>query len=902
MLRCAQHDTSAWNFNKFNRKFTLLKIELRNERTMRYRLLFSFFCFAVAYTAHAQCDAKQYSHIFSEAQALQAQGQFIEAKNKYEAAKIYACGPKDLDKADKAVDALFEQINRLREQADSTALTAYANDLAYKSQIALERGDRTTAFRLAEFAHHYVYKNNPKVIQAIIESAYHNDKPDKSQWLPWCFSLSGHTEAIKCVDYSLDDKMLISASMDSTARIWSLLDKKTKFVLKGHSGSINSAAFSPRDDIAATGSSDETIKIWNIKDGKNLITLEGHTNEVLSIKFSPNGELLASASKDKSIKIWDMDTYKVIDTLDEFVEARSIDFSPDGKLLAAGYSDDFGRKNYIKVWDIKSRQTVLTINAHKDILRCVAFSPNGKMIATCAEDSTARIWELETGNQLFGVNHTNKIFGIAFSPDGTWFATASKDRSARIWNSTTGKGEGILNGHTDKIWTISCSKNGMQLATGSFDNTIRIWNLEKRNFATDLFGHRWSVNKIDYSPDGNFIASGSSDGTVKIWDVRNGKNILTSNQKHTVTDLSYSQDGKSLAIVTSSYEEVFANNKFGHSTAINKDTTAKILDLGEKRNISKISALVNNANSIVFSSDGQYLAISLPDSTIEIINWNTLETINKIDIANSGILRVAFAIDCKRIATWFRNSGISIWDVKNNSKEYYDKLGFWIHNAEFSPDGKHLAVAFGDPFGFSKYPIIWNTESWKHPYILEGHFNEVNCISFSPNGKWLATGSSDNSAKVWDMKSRKDIFTLFGHKSFINSVVFSPNGKKIATGSSDNLIKIWDIDPDTIILKIFNTYHPSGISKAQLKTYALEDLLDLQPDNESKFIDSGDIWQIAAFADLYVDRIQRTGFYKQTDYNHALRLYRACVDSGLDNAYFEKKLADLEAVWKDKTE
>ncbi len=219
---------------------------------MRYRGLFVLLLTLFTYTGWAQCNPKEYKRIFAEAVALQQKGAFIEAKNTYEAAKIFACNQKEKDAADGAVDALFEQIELLRILADSTAnanrqqaLTAYANDLAYKSTIALRDGDRTTAFRLAEFAHRYVDDDNLNVTNALVQALYYNENPAHLP-LPWTSTLSGHTASVNSVAFSPDGKKLATGSWDKTAKIWDLEQGKHILTLSGHTSFVNSVAFSPR--------------------------------------------------------------------------------------------------------------------------------------------------------------------------------------------------------------------------------------------------------------------------------------------------------------------------------------------------------------------------------------------------------------------------------------------------------------------------------------------------------------------------------------------------------------------------------------------------------------------------------------------------------------------------------
>ncbi|MEO6038923.1 MAG: hypothetical protein ABIQ93_10960, partial [Saprospiraceae bacterium] len=272
---------------------------------MHYRLLFIVLLLGHIHTAQAQCNPKQYTRIFQEATTLQEKGLFIEAKNTYEAAKIFACNQKEKDAADSRVDALFTQINRLRQQADSTAWTAYANDLAYKSAIALQAGDRNTAFRLAEFAHRYVEADNPGVLQALLDALYHQDIPTRPA-LPRVENLEGHSERVLSVACSPDGQWLATGGDDGLAIIWDLVSKKPIFSLFCF-GTVNSLAFSPDGSQLATATGNHTTLIWDLYSGKTRQTLEGHDYRILGVAFSPDGKRLATASDDKTAIIWDIE-------------------------------------------------------------------------------------------------------------------------------------------------------------------------------------------------------------------------------------------------------------------------------------------------------------------------------------------------------------------------------------------------------------------------------------------------------------------------------------------------------------------------------------------------------------------------------------------------------------------
>jgi WD40 repeat protein len=215
-----------------------------------------------------------------------------------------------------------------------------------------------------------------------------------------------------------------------------------------------------------------------------------------------------------------------------------------------------------------------------------------------------------------------------------------------------------------------------------------------------------------------------------------------------------------------------------------------------------------------------------------------------------------------------------------------------VNSIALSPDGKWLATG-----SYDKTAKIWDTKSGKIAMIFAGHQEPILSVAFSPDGKWLATGSRDKTAKIWDMQSGKIAFTLEGHQRDVSCVAISPDSKWLATGSVDGTVKIWELTAQGCLRIVSRLKKLSGLTLEQLKEYGLYDLLDLKPDNEIILLATASTWQIAAFADLYAEKITKS-LPKKSDYERAKRLYIACLASEVDNEYFEQKIAELERVWQ----
>ncbi|KAA6414440.1 MAG: hypothetical protein FRX48_01189 [Lasallia pustulata] len=235
-------------------------------------------------------------------------------------------------------------------------------------------------------------------------------------------------------------------------------------ILEGHSGMVMAVAFSPDGKQLASGSHDQTVRIWDAATGATLQTLEGHSNLVNAVAFSPDGKQLASGSYDKTVRIWDAATGATLQTLEGHSRSvNAVAFSPDGKQLASGSYD-----KTVRIWDAATGATLQTLEGHSGRVYAVAFSPDGKQLASGSDDKTVRIWDAATGATLQTLEghsvriwdaatgatlqtlegHSGRVYAVAFSPDGKQLASGSDDKTVRIWDAATGATLQTLEGHS----------------------------------------------------------------------------------------------------------------------------------------------------------------------------------------------------------------------------------------------------------------------------------------------------------------------------------------------------------------------------------------------------------------------------------------------------------------------
>jgi WD40 repeat protein len=329
----------------------------------------------------------------------------------------------------------------------------------------------------------------PKTVYAQLRDRAGNVSQTFSATIRFSFTgtLSGHTDRVFSVAFSPDGRLLASGSSDKTIKLWDVATGSLVRTLSGHTWSVFSVAFSPDGRLLASGSYRE-IKLWEVATGSEVRTLSGHVSDVTSVAFSPDGRLLASGSFDTTINLWDVATGSLVRTLpDSRASVYSVAFSPDGRLLASGSLEET-----IKLWDVTTGSLVRTLTGHTDSVYSVAFSPDGRLLASgsCQRNSNyfcsqgeikpgeIKLWDVTTGSLVRTLTgHTDSVYSVAFSPDGRLLASGSRDATIKLWEVASGSLVRSLSGHVSDVTSVAFSPDGRLLASGSADNTIKLWDI-----------------------------------------------------------------------------------------------------------------------------------------------------------------------------------------------------------------------------------------------------------------------------------------------------------------------------------------------------------------------------------------------------------------------------------------
>ena len=436
---------------------------------------------------------------------------------------------------------------------------------------------------------------------------------------------------------------------------------------------------------------------------------------------------------------------------------NAVAFSPDGKLVATGASDKTAR-----VFEVATGREVSRLS-HQDYVGAVAFSADGKLVATGSWDKTARVFEAATGREMWRLVHQDRVNAVAFSPDGKLVATASWDRTARVFEAATGRETWRLL-HQDRVDAVAFSPDGKLVATGSDDKTARVFDAATGREVSHLT-HQFPVGAVAFSPDGKLVATGSFDQTARVFEAATGREVSRLAHLNWVNAVAFSPDGKLVA--TGSL-----------------DNTARVFEAATGREVSRL-AHQDSVGAVAFSPDGKLVATGSSDKTARVFEAATGREMSRL--AHQYLVSaVTFSPDGKLVATGSYDNTARLFRAGTGPGVSRLAHQDSVYTAAFSPDGRLIATGSNDNAG-----RVLEAATGREVSRVRQQ-NPVIAVAFSADGRLVATGSTDNSAQVFVAATGRRVSQL-KHPGSVSTVAFSPDGKLVATGSNDNTARVFEV-------------------------------------------------------------------------------------------------------------
>jgi WD40 repeat protein len=409
---------------------------------------------------------------------------------------------------------------------------------------------------------------------------------------------------------------------------------------------------------------------------------------------------------------------------------------------------------------------------------CVAFSPDGRTLASGDWGNWVDLWDTATGQHRDHFTpHLGDVMRLAFSPDGTRLGTGSRFGFVSVWDLARRQRLFLLKGYTAAVADLAFSAGGESLVATGEDGTARLWQLSKPQESRVLALPGKTMSRVGYSPDGHRLVVTRP---ITLWDTRTG---ALERQLDAADSAAFSPDGKTLATGGS-------------------DSRVRLWDVETGRLLRTLDGLPRepNANhcvvgSLAFSPDGKWLAAGFGQ-----LNWleGEYDQVVKVwDLASgqeaatlphrNTVPSLAFSPDGATLATAGYDGTVRLWAVGS-----WQQVCSWKGPQSFDvlayvPGGKALATARWD--GTLE---LWDAATGQAVRVLGRHSYRIFDLAFSPDGKTLASASSDQTVKLWDVVSGHELRTLAEHTNLVFGVAFAPDGACLASSSLDGTVRLWD--------------------------------------------------------------------------------------------------------------
>lgn len=629
-------------------------------------------------------------------------------------------------------------------------------------------------------------------------------------------TLLGHAAAVRAIQFSADGAKLITGSDDKTARVWDLADAKFPELARfQHEAAVTAVTLNADATIAVSGAADNSLKSWTVTDGTEARSFAGHTGAVIALAMLPDGTVVSAG--DTSMRFWNLANGQQTRTFTAPAAVTAMSLSPDGAQLVVGSAN-----NSLAAHNPVNGQALFLLPGHLTPVRSIAFSGDGKRLASRSSDGEYRVWD-STGqlqesritasgepalaadqkppaNVFHGVTFAGEtdslllsdpgklpgrvslllrkliapaetsLTSVAFLPDGQGLVTGGADKIVRLWNTADGEEVRPFPGHTDAVTSVAVTHDGMQVIAGSADKSVRIWMTTDAAPVATL-AQTSAVRSLALSQDSSRLAVTGDDGLVRVWDLA-ARQTLQRFPGHEGAVAAVSFAGDSTRLVTGG-----------------ADKSARVWTVAAQRVFVAGEGPVKETSFI--GGGSRFAAVVGEAAQVRI--WNQSDDkVTDLAAGEMPLSGLAVSPDGSRIAAGSADKKVYLWTVANGNPApvietpaAVTRLAFAVSQTLPAAEDLRYELLVG---GADKSVRVYEAGSNRR---LEefATTSPVSVLSPIAGSRNVLTIGEANAAAIHE---RSLLQIVDAHAGGVRDLAHSPDGTRLFSGGADGLVRVWD--------------------------------------------------------------------------------------------------------------